>query len=182
VKRKKMNTTKKIAVVLAVMMVAAAMAAPTAMGADTGNAAYSATVREGQDTSVSVTSAAFGDILRGSTHTISPSFNLTNNGDWDASVDAKFLNHTGAVGSGHGMTNGTEALVIPAANFSLTVTGCAEGKTAMNDNGGDAEICSELNHGAGAKDVAAELVVPDNQAADTYTGTIRLTFSNTASY
>ncbi|MCK4735360.1 MAG: hypothetical protein KAT65_23105 [Methanophagales archaeon] len=174
-----MNTTKKIVVALAVMMVAAAMAAPAAMGADTGNAAYSATVHTGQDTSVSVTSAAFGDILRGSTHTINPSFNLTNNGDWDASVDAKFLNASGGT---YGMTNATEALVIPAASFSLNVTGCAEGETAMLNTDNDAEICSELNYGAGAKDVAAKLVVPDNQAADTYTGTIRLTFSNTESY
>ena len=173
-----MNTTKKIVVALAVMMVAAAMAAPAAMGAGTGNAAYSATVHEGQDTSVSVTNAAFGDILQGAIVPIANSFTLTNNGDWDAIVDAKFLNSSSGT---FGMTNATEALVIPAANFSLTAEGCA--KTAMNDNGDDATICSVLDYGAAnAKDVAAELVVPDTQAADTYTGTIRLTFSNTESY
>jgi hypothetical protein len=41
VKRKKMNTTKKIAIALAVLMVAAAMAVPAAMGAAVGYSAMS---------------------------------------------------------------------------------------------------------------------------------------------
>ena len=167
-----MNTTKKITVVFAVMLVAA-MAAPAVMGADSANAGYEATVCSGQDTSISDVSGAFGAVEKGSTgNEIIGSFTLTNSGDWDADVDAKFLNHTS--GDVYGMTNATEALVILGTSFYLGPSGSEAQLKATNV---DTPI-GTVAKGGGTMTCDAILDVPDTQAADTYTGTVLLTFSN----
>jgi len=175
-----MNTTKKIAVALAVMMVAAAMAAPAAMGIEvkatpapgSDDAEYTATVRQGQSTSIGAVTGSFGNILRGATAEKSPSFTLTNSGDWDASVEAKFSNSSSGT---YGMTNATEALVIPGTSFSLGPDGSEMALKATDTY----TTIGTVTDGA-TLDCDAKLIVPDGQTADAYTGTVLLRFSNTA--
>ena len=167
---KKMNTTKKIAIALAVMVVTA-MAAPAVMGDD--EAAYTVTVLTGQDTSISAVTGAFGDVLRGTSKEITDSFTLTNSGDWNASVDAKFLNHT--AGNVYGMTNATETGVIPGTAFSLDPDG--SGAIALKATDTDTPIGNVTKDG-GTMTCDAILAVPGSQSAEAYSGTVLLTFSN----
>jgi len=115
-----MNTTKKIAVVLAVMMVAAAMAAPAAMGDDVG---YEAVVCTHQNTFICCgPDGDFGEILQGGTSDIIGTFGLKNVGGWDATVDAAFT--TQAVAGDHGLVKSDDNTVaISAHDFKLQQTG-----------------------------------------------------------
>ena len=163
-----MNTTKKIVMALAVMMVAAAMAAPAAMGA-----IYTATVCTGQSTSINVVGEAFGDILTGNSEEITPSFDLTNIGDWDAKIEAKFT--TGNVDKG--LVSGVNDL--PASNFELKkVIGGTY--TALLNNGDNVEITPQLDDDSVAYNYDAQLSVPAAQPAGVYSGTVVITWSNGA--
>jgi hypothetical protein len=118
VKRKKMNMTKKIAVVLAVMMVAAAMAAPAAMGDEVG---YEAVVCTHQNTFICCgPDGDFGEILQGGTSDIIGTFGLKNVGGWDATVDAAF---TTVLGATFGLVRDDNGAVIAASEFKLQQTG-----------------------------------------------------------
>ena len=164
-----MNTIKKIAVALAVMMVAAAMAAPAAMGDE---APYTVTVLTGQGTSIGTVSGDFGNVIRGSTdNEITPSFTLTNSGDWDAYVDAKFSTVEGTT---YGMpSEGTSTTVIPGTAFSLGPDG---GELALKAINTDTRIGTVTAGGTMAYD--AILAVPSGQSPEAYSGTVLLTFSN----
>ena len=165
-----MNTTKKIVVALAVMMVAAAMAAPAAMGDD---AAYTVSVRTGQDTSIGAVTGAFGDVLQGTSKEITDSFTLTNNGDWDADVDAKFSTKNAT--DVYGMVNATSGIAIPGTAFSLDPDDTSA--KALKDTNADTLIGTVTKDG-GTMTCDAILDVPAGQSAKAYSGTVLLTFSN----
>jgi len=152
------------------MMVAVTMAAPAVIGDE---AAYTVTVLTGQDTSIGAVNGAFGDVLRGTSKEITDSFTLTNNGDWNASVDAKFstFNATNV----YGMVNATSGIAIPGTAFSLDPddTGAIALKAINEDTG-----IGTVTKGGGTMTCDAILDVPSSQSAEAYSGTILLTFSN----
>jgi len=170
VKRKKMNTTKKIAVVMTVLMVAAAMAAPAAMGAT-----YTATVCSGQQTSIGVEATGFGDILRNNCGELTPSFNLTNIGDWDAMIEAKFETNVSGI---YGLTNSSYA--IGGSNFSINATDLGGSYISLLDTYTDVEITPQLPDDSNTYDYDAKLCVPSDQQAGIYTGTVVITWSDGA--
>ena len=171
-----MNTTKKIAVALAVMMVAAAMAAPAAMGDDIDTATYSATVQGMQNTYISTShDVGFDIVVAGTDFTeneISPSLTLTNDGNNDATVNAKFTSHTGA---DYGLTGPTD--VIDGTNFKLGKNGF---ETALAKTDTDTPLPAECNvpKAGGSVDYDAQLNVPTGQTAEAYSGDVLLTFGN----
>ena len=171
-----MNTTKKIVMALAVMMVAVAMAAPAAIGAGSGTADYTVSVLTGQDTSIGAVTGAFGDVLRGTSKEITDSFILTNSGDWDAYVDAKFSTVEGTT---YGMpSNGTSSTtVIPGTAFSLDPDDA--GEIALKATNADTRIGTVPKAPApNTMTCDAILAVPASQSAEAYSGTVLLTFSN----
>ena len=176
-----MNTTKKIAVVLAVLMVAAAMAAPAVMG---DNPTYIVTVKNGQSTTTTVINAGFGEVRQNTAETISSSLTLTNVGDWNAGVKAKCENqslHGGA--TEYGLIGSTDtasvAVYIGGNKLKLGKTGSLE---ALRNDGADATI----DDGSGPNKVPAgnsvnydaELTVPGAQTVDSYSGLVTITFTN----
>ena len=190
-----MNTTKKIAVVLAVLMVAAAMAAPAVMGAE--NVGYTATVCAHQSTSICCgPDGAFGDILQGGTSNIVGTFGLKNVGGWNAEVSAAFT--TQAVGGDHGLVRiDDNTVAISASNFKLQQSGdksdvetascncvastCCPGgaKTALGNGGVAVSIPGIVpKDGACCCCYDAELFVPGATPAGAYQGTVQLTFAN----
>ena len=166
----KMNTKGKIAIALAVMMVAATTTVPMVMGDE--EAVYTVTVLTGQDTTIGPVTGAFGDILRGTHKELTDSFTLTNNGDGDASVDAKFSTSNATV---HGMVNATSGIAIPGTAFSLDPddTGAKTLKATDVDT-----AIGTVTRGGGTMTCDAILNVPGTQSAKAYSGTIQLTFSN----
>ena len=191
---KKMNTTKKIVVALAVMMVAAAMAAPAAMGDE---ATYTATVCAHQSTAICCgPDGAFGEILQGGISNIVGTFGLKNIGGWDAEVSAAFT--TQAVGGDHGLVKVDDNTVaISASNFKLQQSGdesdvegapcncvasaCCPGgaQTNLLDNGDPVLIPGIVpRDGACCRCYDAELLVPGATAPGAYQGTVLLTFGN----
>ena len=172
-----MNTTKKIAVVLAVMMVAAAMAAPAVMGE---NPTYTVSVKSGQSTTTTVNGVGFEDVRQGTVETISDSLTLTNVGDWDAGVKAKCSNQSsGATGTDYGLIGTTATNYIGGDNLKLGTTG---NLVALTNDGSDAII----DDGTGANKVPAlnsvnydaELTVLGSQTTDSYSGLVTITFTN----
>lgn len=168
---KKMNTKGKIAIAVAVMMVAAATTAPMVMGDE--EAVYTVTVLTGQDTTIGAVNGAFGDILRGTSKEITDSFTLTNNGDGNASVDAKFSTYNAT--DVYGMVNATSGIAIPGTAFSLDPDD--GGAKALKATDEDTAI-GTVTSGGGIMTCDAILNVPSTQSAEAYSGTIQLTFSN----
>lgn len=164
--------TKKIAIALAVMLVAA-MAAPAAMGAGSGEAGYTVSVRTGQDTSIGAVTGAFGDVLQGTSKEITDSFTLTNIGDWAADVDAKFSTKNAT--DVYGMVNATSDIPIPGTAFCLDPDDT--GAKALKAIDADTSI-GTVAKGGGTMTCDAILNVPGGQAAKAYSGTVLLTFSN----
>ena len=178
-----MNTTKKIAIALAVMMVAAAMAVPAAMGANVG---YSATVRTGHITAICaapVPDGAFGDVLVGRGYSIISSFALANTGDWDAVVEAAFDSQSLNLGvNEYGLIGNTDALgaavYIPGTAFELEAFGLLGAATGLTDTGVDVIVPPNLPDDGACYNYDAHLDVPAGAAQDIYAGNVVLTFSN----
>lgn len=186
---KKMNTTKKIAVVLAVMMVAVAMAAPAAMGDE---AAYTATVTGQQNTVIAVGPTAFPAKLAGETTTISDSLTLTNSGNENASVKAKFTtdcdDDDDPAESDFGLDDtqgsGVATNCIAASNFKMGDTiGTPATMIALKNDGTDATISSGNDANKVPKAVGGtpgeikydvQLDIPAGQAADDYYGSVEI--------
>ena len=180
----KMNTTKKIAVILAVMMVAAAMAAPAVMGAESDTATYSATVQGMQNTYISAfTNVDFGSVAAGSDfadNELHPSLTLTNEGNNDATVNAKFTTQAAAGGQNdYGLNGSTDILtakvLIDGTNFKLGVDGF---ETALTNTSVNTPLTGSNVPASSSVDYDAQLRVPSNQKPDLYNGTVLLTFGN----
>jgi hypothetical protein len=182
-----MNMTKKILVASAVMMVVAAMAAPAAMGDE---AAYTATVTGQQNTVITVGPTAFPPKLAGETTTISDSLTLTNSGNEDASVKAKFTtdcDEGGAVTDDFGLDNnnaGAGSECIAASNFAMGDTiGTPATMIALKNDGTDATISNGADANKVPKAVGGtpgeikydvQLDIPAGQAADNYYGSVEI--------
>jgi hypothetical protein len=168
---KKMNTTKKILVALAVMMVAAAIAAPAAMGAE--NLGYSATVGAGQNTVLTMVSGyGFGTVVSPSTNNqIDNTFKLNNNGNKAAQVKAKF---TTSVDTTYGLVNSTN--VIGGSNFSLQAD-AGGSKDALNNDGNPKTLTYQVPADGNDYTYDAWLDVPAMMPDGSYNGNVQLTFS-----
>ena len=163
-----MNTTKKMAVALAVMIVAAAMAAPAVMGA---NPTYKATVTSGQNTVVAVLNQTFGSGNAGDTLDISDSLNLSNTGNADANVAANITAHVDAA---YGLKSVWDD-IIPGDNLLLGTTG---NLTALNNEVGS--VLLGTNNTVPANDFVrydARLNIPAGQNATAYNGTVEIILS-----
>lgn len=160
-------TVKEIKVIIATtaIVVVAMLVAPIVMADDVS---YSATVRSGQATSVTASDGAFGEILQNTAKTIANSVNLSNSGDWDANVDAKFTTNVSSI---YGLVNDTN--VIGGGNFSLGPTGSL---AFLNNGGTDVQVATVTADGT--ENLDAKLTVPSGQTAGIYSGTVVLTFSN----
>ncbi|MFQ6054376.1 MAG: hypothetical protein ACE5J9_00740 [Methanosarcinales archaeon] len=132
------------------------------------NVDYSATVRTGQSTSVTASDGAFGEILQNTAKTITDSVNLSNSGDWDANVEAKFTTNVSSI---YGLVNGTN--IIGGGNFTLGPTGSL---VSLNNDGTDVQVATV--NASEDKNLDAKLTVPSGQTAAIYNGTVLLTFSN----
>ena len=165
----KMNTTKKIAIALAVMIVTA-IAAPAAMGADVG---YSAIVGEGQNTVLTIVNGtAFGNVESPSTNNqINDTFKLNNNGNKAAEVKAKFTSDVGGI---YGLVSGTD--VIGGSNFSLQADGGGT-KDALNNAGTDVTLSYQVPADGNDHAYDAWLDVPAMTPDGTYNGNVQITFS-----
>ncbi len=148
-----MNTTKKIAVVLAVMMVAAAMAAPAAMGVS-----YSATVTSNQNTALTASDGDFGDVTAGTSYSKDMTIQLKNSGNAKANVTASGGNFTATAGSNYFADQLKINSVTVTEAGAVVVTLLAPSDTATNYTG--------------------NLSIPSLQPADSYTATVELTFAN----
>jgi hypothetical protein len=133
---------------------------------------YTVTVLGSQNTALQTINTNFGNVQAGTTNTISPSFNLTNVGNQPAQVDAKFTTFNGTV---YGFNSTSEP--IGAANFSLKDTSTSNW-IALSNDGSDQTMTDIVVADAVAHNWDAKLIVPAGQVADSYTGTIELTFSN----
>ena len=116
----------------------------------------------GIDVSIEEVDTSFGAMLPGATNTLTPSFNLTNDGLLGARVDAAF---TTVEGGTYGFTGGS---VINATYFKIN-------DVALNDNGTDVRLTDASSEDT--TDYNTELNVPADQEAADYTGTVELTFS-----
>lgn len=146
-----MNTTKKIAVVLAVLMVAAAMAVPAAMGVS-----YSATVTTNQNTALTNSDGAFGNVNAGTSYNKAMTIQLKNSGNANAKVTA----------SGGNFTAGSDYFADQLKINSVTVTEAG------------AVVVASLAPSTTPTDYAGDLSIPSLQAAGSYSAAVDLVFAN----
>ena len=166
----KMNTTKKIAIALAVIMVTA-MAAPAVMAEN--DVPYSANVGPGQNTLLGVLGGDFGAVVSPSTgNHIDDTFKLNNTGNINATVKAKFTTN---VSTTYGLVNSTN--VIGGSNFSLRADDDSI-NTTLSDAGNDVTLSYEVPADGAWHNYDAWLDVPASMPDGEYAGTVRLTFSN----
>jgi hypothetical protein len=170
-----MNMNKKVAFALAMMMVAM-VAAP----AITGQVApppvesppeYTVTVLSGCQVTIWLVNTDFGNILAGNSAELTPTFTLTNEGDWNATVEAKFVTNHSAI---WGMQS--DGNMIPGTNFGLKLNG-TQGYTNLANSDTDTLIPPDVPAN-NTYSYDAQLTVPASQATGFYNGTIQLTFSN----
>jgi hypothetical protein len=160
---KKMNTKKGIAIGLAAVMISmiAACAVPM-VGAEAEE--YTATVTVSTiDITILQANTNFGEIARGGTGTIAQSLHIQNKGQI-ATMAAKFTTSEDSV---YGMLSDNYDDVIPGTNFELE-------DVALNAEETDKEICQITK---GTTWISADLLAPTDVYADSYTGTIELTFT-----
>ena len=165
-----MNTTKKIAIALAVMIVAAT-AAPAVMG--DGDVGYTATIGAGQNTVLTVLTGAFGTVSTPSTDNhVDDTFKLNNNGNKAAQVKAKFTTNVSDV---YGLTNASN--VIGGSNFSLRADDdISLTNDTLNDLGTDVTLTYQVPDDGQDHNYDAWLDVPSLMDEGTYAGNVRLTF------
>lgn len=145
-----MNTTKKIAVVLVVLMVAAA-AAPAAMGVS-----YTATVTTNQNTALTNSDGAFGNVTAGTSYNKAMTIQLKNSGNANAKVTA----------SGGNFTAGSDYFA-----DQLKING-----TTVTEAG--AVVVTSLAPSTTPTDYAGDLSIPSLQAAGSYSATVDLVFAD----
>ena len=161
----------KLAITIVALMVAA-LAAPAVMA---DNVNYEANVISGQNTAVTINPGGnnFGDVTPGSVDNENvDSLTLTNSGNADANVHAKFT--TANATSVYGLVSAPNA--IPGNKFKI---GINEAELALNDGDvadpGIALIGSEVPAND-AVNYDVILDVPAGQVSGLYTGTVQLTF------
>ena len=127
----------------------------------------------GQNTALLSTNTSFGIILPGSTINISNTFNLTNIGNNDATVEATFTTFNGSV---YGFNSASGS--IGGANFSMALT--EQTLVSLNNIAAGTATGSSNNVVADAvTDIwKVRLDIPSGQATALYTGTVELTFSD----
>jgi hypothetical protein len=131
---------------------------------------YTATVAFGQDTHVSQPiNGNFGTLLRGDIKTINNSLILSNTGDMDATVSARFSTNASVL---YGLVNGSN--VIGASNFSLKAG--SGNWTGLDNAGADVNGVVIVPFGGTNTILDARLNVPINQPPGAYDGTVILTF------
>ena len=168
-----MKTGKKIAVGLAAALAVAIFAAGAvsmvgAQGEVTEDLNFTVTVSTPPlDVSINIHETDFGDMSAGDEKEII-SFDVTNTGNVDAEMEAKFLTKEGDI---YGLTGGS---VISANNFRL--------KGVALDPIGDAKVVFSLpatEEGAPQANylIRAKLFVPIGQPDAVYNGTVELIFS-----
>jgi hypothetical protein len=172
-----MKTGKKIAVGLAATLVVAIFAAGAVsmVGAFEVPMPFVVVVTAGPDVTVTLGTGGvdFGSLLIGHDIMLSDSLVLTNTGDADAKVEAKFIP---AVEGVHGLVNVASDEVIPASNLELGTTG---NYVVLADNGDNVDL-GEPNYvpaEGGTKNYNAKLTIPGGQSPDVYAGLIDITIS-----
>jgi hypothetical protein len=165
-----MNMKNKLVIMMVFALIVVNLPLSQVMG-DTPSD-YTVTVMGSQNTALQTINTNFGTVQAGTTNTISPSFNLTNVGNQPAQIDAKFTTFNGTV---YGLDSISEP--IGAANFSLKDTSTINW-VALSNDGSDQTMTDQVAADAVAHNWDAKLIVPAGQAADSYTGTIELIFSN----
>ena len=142
--------------------------------------AYTVEVSSGQSTSITATNdVAFGALTTGTDdNEIANSFSLTNVGNTDCTVSATFSTNVSTI---YGLTNTT--YVIGGGNFSMNNT---DGATPTYVDLDNLETVTSMTT---SNDVEADAVadvwsvtldIPASQYAAIYTGTVELTFADTA--
>lgn len=159
--------------VIMILVMMGMMLLPTAMGNPVSVDAFTITINSGQSTSITATTdTTFEAALAGSTNELADSFDLTNVGNAAATVDAKFTTLRDAT---YGLNGST--YVIPGTAFAMTGV-IANSYVALVATDTDTEITGS---DVAADDVAdvwkVRLIVPAGQEADSYSGTVQLTFS-----
>lgn len=174
-----MNNTKTISlIILIIIMAIGIIVLPGAMAASVDS--YVVTISSGQSTSITTTTdVLFGALAPGTDdNEIADSFGLTNVGNTDCTVSAAFSTDEGGV---YGLVNTT--YVIGGGNFSMNNT---EGTTPTYvdlDNLVDATSMTTDNNviaDATEDTWSVTLDIPVGQYAAIYTGTVELTFADTA--
>ena len=151
---------------------------PAAMGEPVD--AYTVEVSSGQSTSITATADVdFGALNPGTDdNEIADSFSLTNVGNTDCTVSATFSTNVGAV---YGLENTT--YVIGGGNFSMRNTVGTTPTYVDLDNLASATSMTTDNDvlADDAADVwSVTLDIPSGQYAAIYSGTVELTFADTA--
>jgi hypothetical protein len=166
----KMNTTKKIAVALAVIMVVTAMAAPAVMAVE--DLGYTATIGAGQNTVLTMVSGyGFGTLTSPSANNqINNTFKLNNTGNKAALVKAKFTTN---VSTTYGLVNSTN--VIGGSNFSLQAD-VGGTKDALSNAGTDVTLSYQVPANGNDYTYDAWLDVPAMMPDGAYSGNVTLTF------
>lgn len=142
--------------------------------------AYTVEVSSGQSTSITDTNdVAFGALTTGTDdNEISNSFSLTNVGNTNCTVSATFSTNVSTI---YGLTNST--YVIGGGNFSMNNTDGATPTYIDLDN--LASVTSMTTDNDVESDASPDvwsvtLDIPASQYAAIYTGTVELTFADTA--
>lgn len=135
-------------------------------GAMADTVPYTVTVYEGQNTTLTVNAAAFGDMTRGSTGEINNSLTFVNDGDIDAAVDAMFKT---SVNGTFGMVKLSDT--IPADRFSLGPDGAEI--PLLND--GSSKYISTIPAGT-TVGYDAILGVPVDAVSGAYSGDVQITY------
>ena len=174
-----MNKQRKALVpTFIILIMVGMMLLPAAIGESVD--AYTVTVSSGRSTSITATNdVAFGTLTPGTDNNeIANSFSLTNDGNVNCTVSATFSTN---VTTTYGLTNTT--YVIGGGNFSMNNTGGATPTYVDLDDLSPATSMTTDN------DVVADAVadvwgvtldIPSGQYAAIYTGTVELTFADTA--
>ena len=135
-------------------------------GAMADTATYTVTIYEGQNTTLTINAAAFGDITRGSIGEINNSLTFVNDGDIDATVDAMFTTSD----------NGTFGMVklpdtIPADRFSLGPDGA---EIPLMNDGSSKHISTVFANTTVGYD--AILNVPIDAVSGAYSGDVKVVY------
>jgi len=180
---KEMNNINKtkITTILSISMILimiGMMVLPSAMAAPVDS--YTVEVSSGQSTSITTTTdVTFGALNPGTDdNEIADSFGLTNVGNTDCTVSATFSTNVGAI---YGLVNTT--YVIGGGNFSMRNTVGTTPTYVDLDNLSPATSMTTDNDVLAdeAEDTwSVTLDIPAGQYAAIYTGTVELTFADTA--
>lgn len=148
---------------------------PAAMGDPTGTPTdFTITISSGQNTAVTTnTSTAFSAALAGSTNEIADSFDLTNVGNVESTVNAKFTTYRTTT---YGLNGSTS--VIPGTSFSMTEVVADSYISLAATDTGTAITGSNVAADAVADVWKVKLIVPSGQVAEAYSGTVELTFAD----